>query len=160
MAITVSPPETGRLLVQKIADYHLHLAQRHDAPPIPDLNTLKGRRLVGYIQDMIFDKELDYHAILGLPPAQLASNSVAVQLQMLRQGGVGIVHDFALTTAPELRRVLVDKVALQRTFYLVRHMSDRHSARMQRFAELLVNGLRAEVARLENAVCLTEGTTI
>lgn len=160
MAITVSPPETGRLLVQKIADYHLHLAQRADAPPITDLTTLKGRRLVGYIQDMIFDKELDYHAILGLPPAQLASNSVAVQLQMLRQGGVGIVHDFALPTAPELRRVLVDEVSLQRTFYLVRHMSDRHSARMQRFADMLVGRLRAEVSQQELAVSLTEGSSI
>ena len=116
--------------------------------------------MVGYIADMIFDKELDYHAILDLPAVSLASNSVAVQLQMLREAGVGVVHDFALPFAPELRRVLTAEVALTRTFYLVRHMSDRHSERMQRFSDALVKGLQAEIARLEAQARLTSSPLI
>lgn len=160
MAVAVSPPATGRLTVQKITDYHLHLAMRADAPPVTSLAGLKGRRIVGYIPDMIFDKELDYLGDLGLNGVQMASNSVAVQLQMLRQAGVGIVHDFALPFAPELARVLVDQVSLTRSFYLVRHTSDRQSDRLTRFAASLIAGLQVEVARLERTARLTASPAI
>jgi DNA-binding transcriptional LysR family regulator len=150
LAITVSRPEAGRLTVQRITDYRLHLAQRRDLPEPARLADLRGRPVVGYIPDMIFDKELDYLAEIGVERVQMASNSVAVQLQMLRAGGVGIVHDFALPFAPELKRVLTGTVGLRRAFHLVRHAADRRSERIDRFAELLVAGVRAEVARLES----------
>jgi DNA-binding transcriptional LysR family regulator len=70
---------------------------------------------------------------------------------MLRSGGgVGIVHDFALPFAPELTRLLPGEIALTRSFYLVRHAADRRSERLVRFAEALVDGLKAEVIRLES----------
>ncbi len=154
MAITVSPPETGRLTVQKIADYRLHLAApAADAETIRSLDDLKRLAVVGYISDMIFDKELDYLSELGVDTVQLASNSVSVQLQLLRAGGgAGIAHDFAMPFAPELRLVLCKEVSLRRSFYLVRHASDRRSDRLNRFAKALNSGLRAEIARLEALV--------
>jgi hypothetical protein len=159
MAITVSPPDAGRLTVQKIVDYRLHLAQRRDARPVASLDDLRGRPVVGYIPDMIFDRALDYLGDIGLGGVQLASNSVPVQLMLLRQGGVGVVHDFALPFAPELTRILADQVSLQRAFFLVRHGADRRSERMARLAAALVAGLREEVARLETLVSLTEGAS-
>ena len=152
MAVSVSAPDAGRLTVQKITDYKLHLAMRTDGTEVTDLTDLKHLPWVGYIPDMIFDKELDYLGNLGVQGVQLASNSVSVQLQMLRQGGVGIVHDFALPFAPELRRVLTGQISLSRSFYLVRHAADRQSDRINRFASALVAGLRAEVARLEATI--------
>ncbi len=155
MAITVSPPATGRLTVQKIADYQLHLATRADAPPLQTLAEVKGRRIVGYISDMIFDRELDYLGDADISAVQLASNSVAVQLQMLRHAGVGVVHDFALPFAPELRQVLPDAFGLTRSFYLVRHASDRNADRLTRFAAALRKGMQDEIARLERKARLT-----
>ncbi|WP_245853228.1 LysR family transcriptional regulator [Maliponia aquimaris] len=154
MAIAVSPPSAGRLVVQKITDYRLHLAASADYlaghPPIRGPQDLRGHRIVGYIPDMIFDKELDYLAELGLDRVPLASNSVAVQFHWLRQGaGLGIVHDFALPAAPGLRRVLPEVISLSRSFYLVRHADDRRLERQTRFAEALVSGMRGELARLE-----------
>ena len=160
MAITVSPPAAGQLIVQKITDYRLHLAMRADAPPATKLDDLRGRPVVGYIPDMIFDKELDYLGALGAGGVQLASNSVAVQLQMIRAAGVGIVHDFALPFAPELRRILTDDIALTRSFYLVRHKSARQSDRLTRVAAALSAGLVAEVARLERIACLTDAPAV
>jgi DNA-binding transcriptional LysR family regulator len=160
MAITVSPPAAGRLTVQKITDYRLHLAQRSDAPPVMSLADLRSRRIVGYIPDMIFDKELDYLGALGLSKVDMASNSVAVQLQLIRQGGVGVVHDFALPFAPELQRVLTAEVTLKRAFYLVRHTSDRHSDRLSRFANALRLGFANEVASLEHTASLTASALI
>ena len=64
MAIAVSRPEAGRLTVQKLTDYRLHLAASRQylasAKPILGREDLSGHRIVGYIPDMIFDKELDY----------------------------------------------------------------------------------------------------
>jgi DNA-binding transcriptional LysR family regulator len=152
MAITVSPPQAERLVVQKVSDYRLHLV----APLVADMRTradLKGRRIVGYIPDMIFDKELDYLGDLGANGVQVASNSVAVQVMALRSGaGVGIMHDFALPFAPELKRVLVNDISLTRSFYLVRHASDRTSERLTRFADVLSAALRREIERLEGLV--------
>lgn len=154
MAITVSRPTAGRVTVQKLSDYSLHLAAHRDylagRPPVLSRSDLAGHRLVGYVADMIFDKELDYLAETGAETAMLASNSVSVQMQFLRAAaGIGIVHDFALPFAPGVTRILVDQVWLKRTFWLVRHEDDRRSERLSRLAEALVQGFRAELSRLE-----------
>ena len=157
MAIGVSPPAAGRLTVQKITDYRLHLAasrrylRRH--PAINTLEDLQGHRMVGYIPDMIFDKELDYLTGIGVERVALASNSVSVQFNWIRQGGgVGIVHDFAIPSAKGLVRLLTDQVSLTRSFYLIRHADDRRMDRLNRFAAALADGIRREVARLEAEV--------
>jgi DNA-binding transcriptional LysR family regulator len=154
MAIGVSRPEAGRLVVQKLTDYRLHLAASRSYlaahAPITTRSDLKAHRLVGYIPDMIFDKELDYLAELGLAAPPLASNSVSVQLNFLRAGaGVGVVHDFALPAAPDLQRILPNDISLTRSFWLIRHADDARVPRLTRFAEDLVRLCRAEMARLE-----------
>ena len=162
-AISVSPPRGGRLTVQKIADYRLVLAASRrylrKSVPIATRSDLEGRRMVGYIPDMIFDAELDYMAEIGLKAAQMGSNSAAVQLNLLRHGaGLGIVHAFALPSAPELRCVLPEEVCLGRSFYLLRHADDRHRGRMAQLAELLVTEMRSEIARLEKSVPALDAT--
>ncbi|MWB77098.1 LysR family transcriptional regulator [Pseudooceanicola sp. 216_PA32_1] len=157
VAITVSPPTAGRLTVLRVTDYRLHLAASSDYlashPPVRGLADLQDHRMVGYIPDMIFDKELDYLVEVGASRVALASNSVSVQLNWLRQGGgIGIAHDFALPSAPELQRMLTAEVSLTRSFYLVCHAGDARMERMNRFATTLAEGLRSEVARLEAEV--------
>ena len=87
MAIGVSAPTAGRLMVRQVTEYHLHLAasQSYLAAhgPIETLADLKDHRMVGYIPDMIFDQELDYLADLGVGRVPMASNSVSVQSQMI-----------------------------------------------------------------------------
>ncbi|MDT8327495.1 MAG: LysR family transcriptional regulator [Roseovarius sp.] len=154
MVIAVSPPTAGRLSVQKITDYRLHLAASvkylRQHPPIETLQDLEGHRMVGYIQDMIFDKELDYLSQAGVERVNLASNSVSVQLNWVRQGGgIGVLHDFSLPWTRGVQKVLADKLSLTRSFYLVRHADDRRLERQNRFAGALVAGIRQEVAQLE-----------
>lgn len=151
MAIAVSRPTAGRLRIQKIADYGLHLAAARDYlaghPPIRTVEDLSGHPVVGYIPDMIFDRELDYLSEMGLHRVDLASNLVSVQLGWLRAGaGVGIVHDFVLPDAPELQPVLADVLRLKRTFWLIRHADDARVERLSRFALELADGLRREIA--------------
>jgi DNA-binding transcriptional LysR family regulator len=161
MAIAVSRPEAGRLTVQKLTDYRLHLAASREylgkAPPIRSPQDLTAHRIIGYIPDMIFDKELDYLAEIGVGPATLTSNSVSVQLNWLRHGaGVGVVHDFALPAVPNLARLLTDRVRLTRSFWLIRHESDARLDRLNRFADQLTREAKAEMARLEGALAVDE----
>ncbi|APX90717.1 LysR family transcriptional regulator [Brevirhabdus pacifica] len=156
MAIAVSPPASGRLTVQKICDYHLYLAAMpfylKNSPPVETIEDLKDHRIIGYIPDMIFDRELDYLSGLGISQPDLASNSVAVQFQWVRMGsGIGIVHGFALRHAPRMRLLLEDQFSLTRSFYLVRHEDDRKVNRLNRLAELLVEEVRREMLELEPA---------
>lgn len=154
IAITVSPPKSARLLVEKLSDYHLSLAAaeswiaRHGMPD--SLEALKGAQMIGYIPEMIFDAELDYLSTLGFREAPLASNSVAVQLNWARAGaGPAVVHDFALPAAPELRRILPQEVRLTRTFWMIRPAGAARDARLSRFADRLAMGLRQEITALE-----------
>ena len=154
MVIAVSRPNAGRLSVQKVCDYKLHLAASEEylsqSPAPTSLDDLRDHKIIGYIQDMIFDKELDYLNETGLGRVDLASNSVSVQINWVRQGaGIGVVHDFAIPATQGLRKLLTDQLSLTRSFYLVRHADDRKLERQNRFAAALVEGMRAEVARLE-----------
>lgn len=154
LAITVSPPATGRLAVQKVTDYRLHLVAhrrylRH-APPIRALEDVAAHPVIGYIPDMIFDEELDYLAEIGAESLALASNAMSVQLGFLRQrAGVGIAHDFSLPFVRGLTKVLPEVFGLTRSYYLVRHVADARLGRLARVADRLAGGLAAEVARLE-----------
>ena len=154
MAIAVSAPLAGRLSVQKISDYKLSLvaskAYLEGAPLIRSADDLRYHRIVGYIQDMIFDKELDYMEEAGLRHVDLSSNSVSVQFSWIRQGmGLGIVHDFSIPFGQDIVRVLPDHINLTRSFYLIRHEGDRRLDRLNRFAEALTTGMRRELGRLE-----------
>ena len=154
MALTVSAPTAGKLLVQKVSDYRLHMVAtegylaRH--APIRTLEDLQGHRMIGYIPDMIFDRELDYLNDIGIDRVALASNSVSVQLRQASLGtGVCVAHDFTLPFHPGLRKILTDQVSLTRSFYLVRHQGDQRNERLNRFADALCRGIRDEIARLE-----------
>ncbi|MEM9585240.1 MAG: LysR family transcriptional regulator [Pseudomonadota bacterium] len=154
MAVTVSPPATGRLTVQKLSEYRLHLAAsqayiaQYGQPKT--VQDLRQHKIIGYIPDLIFDKELDYLSEIGSPQVDFASNSVSVQINWARGGaGLTIAHDFALPSAPELRKVMTKTVSLTRSFYLVRHADDRKIARLSRFAEELASRIPREIARLE-----------
>ncbi len=154
MAITVSAPTAGRLTVQKLTAYRLHLAASKDylakTPPLNTLRDLRQHRVIGYIPDMIFDKELDYLEMLKLSHVQLSSNSVSVQMNFIRQGaGIGVAHDFALPAFPDVHKVLNHQLTLTRHFYLVRYASDRGVGRLNRFAALLGAKIKREVSRLE-----------
>ena len=150
MAIGVSRPTAGRLRVQRVADYHLILAASRDylnaSGPVASQADLNGRKVVGYIPDMIFDSELDYLSELGLGRVDLASNSVPVQVAWLRAGaGIGVIHDFVLPDASDLVPILSEKMRLTRSFWLIRHADDTRVSRLNRFAEALTVAMRAEM---------------
>lgn len=140
-------------MVRKLCDYGLSLAAHRDylatRPPIARPADLKDHDIVGYIPDMIFDADLDYLGEVGMGAPGLASNSASVQLGLIRAGGgLGVIHDFMLAGAPDLVRVLPDAIRLRRAFHLSRHR-DAGGALLMDVADVLADGIRAEIARLE-----------
>jgi DNA-binding transcriptional LysR family regulator len=154
LAITVSPPSAGRLTVRKIADYRLRLYGHADLlaglGPVETMEDLRDLRGIGYISDMIFDKELDYYALLGRASEPvLTSNSLIVQLRWCLRGcGLCILPDFVAREHQELRVVLADDIRLMRAFYLVRHQDDARVARINRMADVVVDHMRESLARV------------
>jgi len=105
------------------------------------VRTVRG---IGYISDMIFDRELDYYSLLGREsePA-LTSNSLIMQLRWCLRGcGLCILPDFVAGEHSELEVVLPEEIRLMRAFYLVRHQDDARVARINRMAEVIVDWMR------------------
>jgi DNA-binding transcriptional LysR family regulator len=150
LAVTVTPPQAGRLTVRKIADYHLHLYATPDvAARIRTPEDLKKERMMGYVSDLIFDRALDYIPLIDaqLRP-QLSSTSIHVQQRWTAEGaGVCVLHDFAAADDPHLVKVLPGVFSFTRAFYLVRHADDLGLARFDRVADALVAAVRTQLTR-------------
>ena len=151
IAIMLARPKGGPLIAAKLTDYRLgayasegFLAE-HGEPA--GIDALIGSPLVGYVPDLIFAPELRYLAEVDerLDPA-IRSSSITAQARLIASGaGCGVVPCFIGDTIPELRRVLVDAVSIQRSFWLVVHRDMRRVARIEAF----ITWLRDEVARAQ-----------
>lgn len=150
-AVAVSRPTSGRLRVRKIADYGLRLyaapdyLARHPVSRIEDLRRCRG---IGYVPDLIFDRELDYVPLIdpGLEP-RLTSTSMHVQVEWVRQGaGIAMLPDFIARRHPGLVRVLDGAVELTRTFWLVVHEDNAQLDRIRRCSDAIADGIAAELA--------------
>ncbi|MEM8571705.1 MAG: LysR family transcriptional regulator [Pseudomonadota bacterium] len=153
LAITLAPPPAGRLTVRKISDYHLHLYARPEliaaVGQILTLDDLRNVRGIGYISDLVLDRELDYFALLGreAEPA-LTSNNLLIQLGWCLKGaGFCFLPDFVGRAHSEITPVLVDEVKLTRSLYLVRHEDDARVARINRMADFIVEWIRDSLSQ-------------
>lgn len=146
--IAVSRPQSGRLRVKKIADYKLHLVGTKEYlkqyPPVDEVPKLKMLRGIGYVADMIFDKELDYIPVIN--PSfhpHLTSTSVHVQLRAVRNGaGVGILPDFMTQSHPELVKVLREEISFNRSFWFVVHEDYAQLERIRVCSSLIIERMR------------------
>jgi len=127
MAIVLSRPSAGRLKARKLTDYVLGLFASPDylarRPTIERPGDLKGHRLIGYIEDLIFTPELDYLPLIEKDlKANFASTNLIAQLNATRAGaGVCVLPYFITAGMPDLVPVLPAEVRIERTFWLITH---------------------------------------
>lgn len=123
--IGLSPPEKGRLRVQKICNFKFHLYSSRDYlakhSQVKSLVDLKKLRGIGYISDLIFDKALDYiPQVDSSYRPYLTSTSIHVQLSAVQNGaGVGILPDFMTCNDSNLVKVLPEDIDITRTFWYI-----------------------------------------
>ena len=151
IAITVSPPESGRLKVQKIADYDLFLYTTDLATErfgdVKDIDCLNSVRGIGYIPDLIHDNALNYIPLVSpnITP-HLTSSSILLQTQWARMGaGVVILPAFIAKAHPELKPILTDKIHFQRAFYMLQHQDMAGIARVKKAVEFFVERMRSQL---------------
>ena len=151
IAITVSPPESGRLKVQKIADYDLFLYTTDLATKrfgdVEDIDCLNSVRGIGYIPDLIHDNALNYIPLVSpnITP-HLTSSSILLQTQWARMGaGVVILPAFIAKAHPELKPILTDKIHFQRSFYMLQHQDMAGIARVKKAVEFFVERMRTQL---------------
>ncbi len=151
LAIAVSRPDRGRVVSRKVADYSLKLYAHEEylasRASIDTLNDLRRAHGVGYISDLIFDKELDY--VPSVDPKlhpRLTSSNLIVQLQFVLAGaGVCILPEFVARRHVCLKPVLADKVALTRSYWLVIHEDVAKTERVRLVAESFAEAIKLGV---------------
>ncbi len=152
IAIAISKPTSGRLKFRKISDYTLHLYATQGYldkyPEIRRIEDLKEVHGIGYVPDLIYDKELDCISELGdnFHP-NFTSNSVNVQLEAtLAGGGVCILHDFMAQDHQELIKVLPDQVSFTRTFWYIVHEDYAKSRRIKTVSDVMIKHIKDRLA--------------
>ena len=145
IAISLSRPESGRLVAWKLCDYRLKLyasieyIEAHDQ--ITSIEDLQEHPFVSYIDDLIELPELRFFdQTFKNARVVFRSSSVSAQLNAIRSGiGFGLVHCFMAKNKPDLQLVLRDQVCVERAYWLLVHEDLRQVARIDAVCRFLSN---------------------
>lgn len=140
IAVTLSPPETGRFVQEKLTDYRLFVYGSKDYlarhKKIMQREDLLHHPFAGYIDDLIFSRGLDYLSeIVPNLRARLQNSSLHAQMEATVSGfGLCVLPAFIAESQPTLEAVLPEKISLQRTYWMVSHqdVADTAIVRMAR----------------------------
>ncbi|KQX34329.1 hypothetical protein ASD04_16970 [Devosia sp. Root436] len=127
IAVTLSPPRTGRFAVGKLADYYLRLyagaGYTERAETIARRKDLSAHDFIGYVDELIFTKELDYlgEVLPGLR-ARLQCSSLFAQTVATRAGlGLCVLPTYLAGPDDDLQVVLAGEVLLKRSYWVSAH---------------------------------------
>ncbi|AJY47396.1 LysR family transcriptional regulator [Martelella endophytica] len=152
LAIALDPPEEGRLVVSRLADYTLGVYGAEDylahAGVPEEEEALAGHVVVTGVEDYAYASSLNYAGHLArFAGRQFRCAGVAGQMEAVRAGiGVGILHDFAARDVPGLRRILPG-IGFRRSYHLLSHPDTGSLARIALLRGFLTRRFREERAR-------------
>ncbi len=150
IAVTLSAPDSPRVVVEPLTNYQLGLyaspdyLKRAGRPTAPA--DLTGFEVVGYVDDLVYAPELRYldevHPTLR---PTLASSSITAQQRIIAAGGgIGILPCFM---AEGLERILPE-ILLARRFWIGTHREVATTARVKAVRDWLRDLARGQAARL------------
>ena len=148
IAIAVSRPPAGRLIVSKLTDYDLGL---YAAPAYLDAHSsirsaadLSAHCFVSYIGELLHFPELDFlqHVAPGGATSVESSNLLAQLRATLAGAGLCVLPAFLAGEEKGLVRVLAGEVSLTRSLWLTVHQDLAELARVKAVARFI----REEVA--------------
>ncbi|WP_172328806.1 LysR family transcriptional regulator [Mangrovicoccus sp. HB161399] len=151
IAISLDRPETGRLVMRKLADYDLRL---YGAPELlaagmpQEIADLAGFDFVGYIPDLLYTEELNFNAQIA-PGLRVPYRAATVQAQLdaVRAGaGLGVLPCY-MAAGTGLLPVLPDRVGFSRTYWLLIPEEIRDWQKVRLVAEHIAAALRRDAAR-------------
>lgn len=147
--ITVQKPTAGNVIVRKLADYRLGLFASKEYlsnhTPLKKRTDLRNHKLVGYIEDLLFDNDLRFMDEI-VPELSLGfkSSTVMAQMNAVAAGaGIGVIPYFMAHGVRELEPVLPE-VIIDRSYWLQVNPDSRHLARVRTTMDFLVNQVKAD----------------
>lgn len=127
IAVTLSPPRTGRFVVGKLTDYYLKLYANRSyldtAEAVTRRRDLGSHAFIGYVDELIFAKELDYlgEVVPGLR-ARLQCSSLFAQMVATRAGlGICVLPIYIGGPDAALAEVLGGELVLKRSYWVSTH---------------------------------------
>lgn len=149
IVVSLSPPQQARVVARRLTDYRLFVygAETYLAghPPIRTAADLERHPFVGYIEDMLFTRELNYLGALGpAVSARLRSTNLLAQVHATLAGaGLCILPAFIAAAHPGLKAVLPEAVSLTRAFHMHIHEDNRQAAPIRAVAAFIASEVEA-----------------
>ncbi|WP_244536974.1 LysR family transcriptional regulator [Methylobacterium pseudosasicola] len=149
IVIGLSTPQQARVVARRLTDYRLFVygaeAYLAAAPPITAVSDLTALPFVGYIEDMLFARELNYlGALEPAVSARLRSTNLLAQVHATLNGaGLCILPAFIAAAHPGLVPVLPGAVSLTRSFHMHIHEDHRKAAHIRAVAGFIAGEVEA-----------------
>ncbi len=147
--ITVKKPTVGNVIVRKLTNYRLGMFASNEyldsVTPIKDKNDLKKHKIIGYIDDLLFDRDLQFMEEItpGLTP-QFRSTTVVAQMNAVAAGaGIGIIPYFMAHQENRIIPVLPGQI-IERGYWLQVNPESRQLARVRATIDFLVEQIEIE----------------
>jgi DNA-binding transcriptional LysR family regulator len=150
IAISLSRPDSGRLVAWKLCDYRLRLYGARDYlaghAPILGQDDLAGHDFVSYIDDLIELPELRFfESTIKNANVVFRSSNVSAQFNAIVDGiGLGLVHCFMAQREPRLVPILPERISVERSYWLLVHEDLRQVARVAAVCEFLTRILGSD----------------
>ena len=147
--ITVRKPTVGNVIVRKLTTYRLGMFASKEyldiSAPIANKNDLKNHKIIGYIDDLLFDRDLQFMEEIspGLTP-QFRSTTVVAQMNAVAAGaGIGVIPYFMAHLENRIIPVLPEQV-IERGYWLQVNPESRQLARVRATIDFLVEQIEVE----------------
>jgi DNA-binding transcriptional LysR family regulator len=144
IAITLQPTSQGRFRSSRITDYVLYVYGSSEylsrAPQIRHRDDLKRHEFTGYIEDLIFVRELNYLNEIGVGARPgLQSSSLHAQVEAARQGyGLCVLPRFIGAQHADLVAVCPEDIFLLRSYWLISHEDTADAPRVRAAAAFIM----------------------
>ncbi|MCG4255001.1 LysR family transcriptional regulator [Acetobacter tropicalis] len=146
IAITVMPSVDDRFVCEKLTPYYLRVyatrAYLDREKTIRRLDDFSSHLFAGYVDEMIFMRELDYLGHLGVSRKMVRIQNSSVQAQMEAACSglcMAVLPTFVAATRPELIAVLPHQVRLERHYWLITRAEEQKTARIEQVCSFIRN---------------------
>jgi DNA-binding transcriptional LysR family regulator len=149
VAVTMTLPPAGNFIHEHLTDYRLFVYGSRNylasASPIRSRDDLGDHPFIGYVDDLIFTRALNY--LSEIRPhlrARLQNSSLHAQLSATVAGyGLCVLPAYVACTASDLVAVLPDDISLKRSYWMVADVEMAETAQV-RLTQRFLRGVLAE----------------
>ncbi|MEE4240967.1 MAG: LysR family transcriptional regulator [Desulfopila sp.] len=151
ISITIRKPTSGNIIVKKLTQYRFGLfaTQKYlsNSPPLQSRDDMRNHQTIGYIEDLLYDEELDYSGEFypGIRNQFRSSTLVGQTHAILGDNGIGIIPYFMAHSQPTLVPVLPE-LFIERTFWIQFNPDAKQIARVRVTIDFIVQEIESNRA--------------